>query len=93
MRSLQLLTAVLAACFLLTSCAASNPPANVLPRPLPAELSVRCPPPQPAPPASGEVDAVALALKDLYDLYGTCAGRMVDLLNWIDGGPTDGGAL
>lgn len=36
---------------------------------------------------SGEVDPVAVALKDMYDLYGTCAGRLVDLLNWMDGGP------
>ena len=93
MRSLQLRTAVLAASFLLASCAASRPPASVLPRPLPAELSVRCPAPPPAPPGSGEVDPVAVALKDMYDLYGTCAGRLVDLLNWMDGGPMDGGAL
>jgi hypothetical protein len=32
------------------------------------------------------VDAVVIALKDMYDLYGACAGRMVDLLNWL-GGP------
>jgi len=29
---------------------------------------------------------VAVLLKDLYDLYGICAGRVVDLLDWIDGG-------
>jgi len=29
---------------------------------------------------------VAAALKELYDLYGLCAGRLVDLLDWIDGG-------
>lgn len=34
---------------------------------------------------SGEVDAVVVALKDMYDLYGMCAGRFVDLLNWMDG--------
>lgn len=90
MRSLQLLAAVLAASFLLTSCAASRPPASVLPRPLPAELSVRCQAPPPAPPRSGEVDPVAVALKDMYDLYGICAGRMVDLLNWLDGGSVGG---
>lgn len=85
MRSLPLLTAALAASFLLASCAASPMPATAPPRPLPAELAVRCPPPPMAPPLSGEVDPVAVALKDMYDLYGLCAGRFVGLLNWIDG--------
>lgn len=80
------LTAALAACFLLMSCASSPPRATAPPRPLPAEYSVRCPAPPPAPPASGEVDAVAAALKELYDLYGLCAGRLIDLLNWMDEG-------
>lgn len=47
---------------------------------------MRCPAPPPAPPVSGEVDAVAAALKELYDLYGLCAGRLIDLLNWMDEG-------
>lgn len=89
MRSLQLLTAVLAASF----------PAGVM-RGLEAareraaqaaflERGCRCAARRapPAPPGSGEVDPVAVALKDMYDLYGTCAGRLVDLLNWMDGGP------
>ena len=38
-----------------------------------------------APPLSGEMDPVAMALKELYDLYGLCAGRFVGLLNWMDG--------
>lgn len=29
---------------------------------------------------------MAAALKEMYDLYGICAGRFVDLLDWIDGG-------
>lgn len=37
-------------------------------------------------PSGLEVDPVAVALKDLYDLYGICAGRVVDLLDYIDGG-------
>ncbi|MBY0454730.1 MAG: hypothetical protein K2Q11_07605 [Burkholderiaceae bacterium] len=45
---------------------------------------MRCPPPTPAPQDSGEVDDVAITLKTMYDLYGTCAGRVVDLLNWMD---------
>lgn len=27
-----------------------------------------------------------ITLKDLYDLYGICAGRLVDLLDYLDGG-------
>ena len=84
MRSMPLLTAALAACFLLTSCSSSPPLAPALPRPLPAEYAVRCPPPTPEP-ASSRADDVVATLKDLYDLYGVCAGRMVDLLNVIDG--------
>jgi len=29
---------------------------------------------------------VAATLKELFDQYGICAGRMVDLLDWIDEG-------
>jgi len=29
---------------------------------------------------------VLITLKDLYDLYGICAGRLVDLLDYLDGG-------
>jgi len=32
------------------------------------------------------VDGVAVALKEMYDLYGMCAGRMVDLLDHLQGG-------
>jgi len=39
-------------------------------------------------PQGPEVDAVARALKQLYDQYGTCAGRMADLLDWLEGAPT-----
>lgn len=46
---------------------------------------MHCPTPPPIPP-NDEVDNVAVLLKDLYDLYGICAGRVVDLLDWIDGG-------
>lgn len=47
---------------------------------------MRCPAPPPAPQETGEVDAVAMALKEMYDTYGLCAGRVVDLINWLDGG-------
>ena len=85
MRSRPLLTAALAACFLLASCATSLKPATELQKPPPAEYQARCPAPPPAPPESGEVDPVANALKAMYDLYGLCAGRTIWLLNWIDG--------
>ena len=83
MPSLLRLTAALAVCFLLTSCAVSTKPVPALPRPLPAEYAVRCPAPPPAP-RGLQVDPVALELKSMYDLYGLCAGRMTDLLNWLD---------
>ena len=85
MRSLLLRPAALAACFLLTSCASSPRPVTEPPKPLPAEYAVHCPTPPPIPP-SDEVDNVAVLLKDLYDLYGICAGRVVDLLDYTDGG-------
>jgi len=78
------LIAALTALSLLTSCASYKPPATALPTPLPAEYAVRCPSPPPAP-AGNEVDAVVLALKDMYDLYGLCAGRLVDFLDWLQG--------
>jgi hypothetical protein len=84
MRSPLLPTAALAACFLTASCASSPQPATAPPKPLPSEYAVRCPA---LPPLPGEkADNVIAALKDLYDLYGICAGRLVDLLDWIDGG-------
>lgn len=51
--------------------------------PLPAEYAVQCP----APPAPSDdtADAALIALKDTYDLYGLCGGRLVDLINWITG--------
>lgn len=84
MRSPLLPTAALAACFLAASCASSRPPATPPPKPLPAEYAVRCP--APAAPASAKADDVAVALKELFDLYGICAGRLVDLLDWLDEG-------
>jgi len=84
MRLPPLPIAALTALFLLTSCASYRPPVTAPPTPLPAEYAVRCPSP-PMAPGSPEVDAVALALKHMYDLYGLCAGRMVDLLNYLEG--------
>lgn len=83
MRSPLLLLSALIACSLLASCAASPTPVIAPPKPLPAEYTVRCPPPPPSP-RGLQVDPVALELKSMYDLYGLCAGRMTDLLNWLD---------
>ena len=82
MNSMPRLPTVLVACSLLASCATSPPRESVLPRPLPAELGVRCPSPPPAPPLTGEVDPVAEALKGMYDLYAICAGRTVERIEW-----------
>lgn len=81
---LPLRLTALTACFLLASCAASTPPVTAQPRPPPAEYAVRCPPPPPTP--NDKADDVAAALMDMYALYGLCAGRLVDLLDWMDGG-------
>lgn len=80
MRSPRLLAAVLTAALMLTACASSRPPVIVQPRLLPAEYSVPCPTP-PAP-AGDSADDVALTLKAMYDLYGGCAGRLIDLVDW-----------
>lgn len=76
------LIAALAACFLLASCETLPRPGIALPKPLPAELGVRCPEPPPAPPLTGEVDPVAKALHGMYDLYGLCAGKVVERIEW-----------
>ena len=33
---------------------------------------------------TGEVDPVALALVQMYDLYAICAGRMYERIQWDD---------
>lgn len=82
MRSNRLLLPVLAVCMAMASCASSPRPAIEQPKPLPAELAVVCPPPAETP--ADNPDDVALALKRMYDLYGLCAGRFIELLNWIE---------
>ena len=82
--SLRPLTALIA-CFPLVSCTAYQTPVTAPQPPLPAEYAVRCPAPPPAP-RGPQVDPVALELKSMYDLYGLCAGRMANLLNWLDAG-------
>lgn len=78
------LIAVLSVSFLMASCASSPPPVTEPPRPLPAEYATRCASPPPAPQGPGMND-VAQALNDMYHAYGLCAGRLVDLLDWLDG--------
>ena len=83
MSSPKPLTAVLTACCLLTACAASKPPTAALREPLPAALLQNCPQPAPVP-AGGEMDAITVTLKTMYDLYGQCAGQHVDLVDWLE---------
>ena len=40
-----------------------------------------CPPPVAQ--TDDGMDAAGLALKGMYDLYGICAGRLVDLVNFL----------
>ena len=77
------LIAALIACCLLTACASSPKPSAALPPPLPAALLQGCPPPAEVP-QSGEMDAMAMTLKAMYDLYGECAGQLADLVNWLE---------
>lgn len=43
---------------------------------------MQCPPP--VEPMNNSADAAAVALKELYDQYGICAGRLVDLVNYLE---------
>lgn len=76
------LTAALAACFLLASCSSWAPPVNGLPKPLPVESLALCPPPVAS--DNPHIDAVAVTLKQMYDLYGLCAGRHFELVDHLD---------
>ncbi len=82
MRCALPLLSVLVVCSMTASCASSTPPASAPPKPLPAASAAQCPPPVDA--ADSSADAVAVALKDMYDLYGLCAGRHVELVNYIE---------
>lgn len=77
------LTNALIACCLLVACASSPKPMTGLQEPLPAALLQGCPPPAPVP-QSGEMDALTMALKTMYDLYGLCAGQLADLVAWLE---------
>lgn len=88
MRSRKPLIAAAIAMCLLTSCASSPTPVTVPPLPLPAEYAVRCPTP-PTAPVRPHPDEIVVALKTMYDLYGVCAGRFADLLDWLEEGDRD----
>lgn len=77
-RSLPIL--VLIACLMMSSCASSPPPVIVQQPPLPAVLLTPCPPP--VAPDNAGADAVMIALAQMYNLYGQCAGRLVELINY-----------
>lgn len=76
---------VLSACLMMVLCSCSGKRENALqPQPqmvFPAEMTVKCPPPEEA--EDNSMDASAVALKRLYDLYGICAGRHTDLIQYI----------
>lgn len=78
------LASVLAAALTMTACASSVPRGNALPKPLPAAALQLCPAPGPAP--GNQVDEAAVALMDLYGLYGQCAGLHADLVRALEGG-------
>lgn len=75
------LFAVLCATLMMTACASSSKPVTALPMQLPPEYAVRCP--APPLPSDASSDAVMIVLKEMYDLYGVCAGRLVDVVDWI----------
>ena len=77
------LSAVLIACCLLMACTSSPKHATELPQPLPAALLQGCPPPAQVPPG-GEMDAITMTLKTMFDLYGECAGLLAELVNWLE---------
>lgn len=86
MRSRSGLTLVVVACSMLASCASSPQPVSAPPKPLPLEYAVRCAAPPDLPVTNAgtlPADAAVRALKAMYDLYATCAGRFVDLVGWI----------
>lgn len=78
---------VLIACLMLCSCSTLPPPVIVPHRPLPAALMIPCPPPVAMTAASA--DAALLALRDMYDLYGLCGGRLLELQQYLE--EPDGG--
>jgi len=75
------LLSVLTAALMMTACATPPQPVIVQQKPLPAALAVPCPPPVEM--NDNSADAALLTLKQLYDQYGLCAGRLVELVNYL----------
>src|SRR5450830_926528 len=71
----------LVAALMLASCSSLPPPVIAPPKPLPLDYAAPCP--ATVAPTDDSADAVLLALKKMYDLYGTCAGRLIDLGDWV----------
>lgn len=69
----------------LTSCGTSVTPVPAQPLPLPAALAVPCP--QPVDMMNNHADSALVALKEMYDLYGQCGGRLVELINYLQKAP------
>lgn len=82
MRWLLLLSSAVLALTTLTACSTSTPPISVPYKPLPAALLTPCPPP--AALMNNHADAALIALKELYDQYGECAGRHLHLINHLE---------
>ena len=83
MHSRTRLLIVLVAALTMTACATSARQGSALPKPLPAASLQQCPEPGPAP--GSDVDDVAVALMDLYGLYGQCAGMHAELVRHLEG--------
>lgn len=77
------LLCVLIAALMTASCANSPKPVTAPPEPLPAALMVPCP--TPVTPVDNSDSAAVIALKELYDQYGTCGGRLFELIRRIQG--------
>ena len=69
------------ATLMLTACGSYAKPETAPLMLLPAEYAAHCPPP--VFPSDSSADQVMLTLSEMYSLYGTCAGRFVDLVDWI----------
>lgn len=82
MPSTPRLLIALAALSMTAACSTSPPRPPELPKPLPAEYAVPCPVKVPLP-QDRTPDELTLTLKAMYDLYGECAGRMYDLIDWL----------
>ncbi|TQI78715.1 hypothetical protein FHU10_1244 [Serratia fonticola] len=72
---------VLTACLIVTACSNSAPHVIAPPLQLPGVLTASCP--VPPFPDDDSADAAFVTLKQMYDIYATCAGRHVELVDFI----------